>query len=213
MPMNWGPEADARILLGMLSLQNNTLSKDQKDHVAKYVGPDCTVYALEGRLKALKKMVHSSPVGKAPAGLALGTGTVPSKNPNIGTPGSARKKAAPSTPVKSAPRETASAKNSSAAKRKYASDEEEEEDGGEVQATPASRSHLRRANSKAPKYEEPEPFEEEDEEEEEEEEVIPEPRKASEPPKAEKNEFDDGGFVDDPDEDLFAGMGAFDYEV
>ncbi|RLL99168.1 hypothetical protein CFD26_106002 [Aspergillus turcosus] len=52
MPMTWGHEADAKLLLGILTTSN---VKPDYEALAKYMGPDCTVYAIQHRIKKLRK--------------------------------------------------------------------------------------------------------------------------------------------------------------
>ncbi|GIJ84726.1 hypothetical protein Asppvi_003577 [Aspergillus pseudoviridinutans] len=51
MPMTWGHEADAKLLLGIIATSN---VKPDYEALAKYMGPDCTVYAIQHRIRKLK---------------------------------------------------------------------------------------------------------------------------------------------------------------
>ncbi|EAW08476.1 uncharacterized protein ACLA_032110 [Aspergillus clavatus NRRL 1] len=66
MPMTWSPEADAKLLIGILNTSNVKLDLDA---LAKWMGPECTVYAIQHRIRKLQEKANSgSPGGdSAPA--------------------------------------------------------------------------------------------------------------------------------------------------
>ncbi|RHZ65665.1 uncharacterized protein CDV56_107690 [Aspergillus thermomutatus] len=51
MPMTWSHKADAKLFLGVLSTSN---IKPDYEALAKYMGPDCTVKAIQHRIGRLK---------------------------------------------------------------------------------------------------------------------------------------------------------------
>ncbi|KAF7118535.1 hypothetical protein CNMCM5793_008065 [Aspergillus hiratsukae] len=51
MPMTWSHEADAKLLLGILTTSN---VEPDYEALAKYMGPECTVYAIQHRIRKLK---------------------------------------------------------------------------------------------------------------------------------------------------------------
>ncbi|KAH1430973.1 hypothetical protein KXW29_005389 [Aspergillus fumigatus] len=51
MPMTWDHEADAKLLLRILTTSNIKL--DYED-LAKHMGPDCTIFAIQRRLQRLR---------------------------------------------------------------------------------------------------------------------------------------------------------------
>ncbi|KAF4220977.1 hypothetical protein CNMCM8980_002855 [Aspergillus fumigatiaffinis] len=51
MPMTWDHETDAKLLLGIIATSN---VKPDYEALAKYMGPDCTVYAIQHRIRKLK---------------------------------------------------------------------------------------------------------------------------------------------------------------
>ncbi|RAL12067.1 uncharacterized protein BO97DRAFT_70054 [Aspergillus homomorphus CBS 101889] len=58
MPMAWNDTADAKLLLAVLRTTNVKL-----DHlrIAQYMGPGCTVYAIQHRLRVLKERAFTGP--------------------------------------------------------------------------------------------------------------------------------------------------------
>ncbi|KAB8067701.1 hypothetical protein BDV29DRAFT_163087 [Aspergillus leporis] len=57
MPMNWTDQADARLLVGIITLHSVKL-----DHkaLAQFMGPDCTPSAIQHRIQRLKEKVQNT---------------------------------------------------------------------------------------------------------------------------------------------------------
>ncbi|KAF2811105.1 uncharacterized protein BDZ99DRAFT_462382 [Mytilinidion resinicola] len=55
MPMNWTPEADAKLFVKVLNVSNIKLSQDVLDAIASEMSPDCTGRAIKERIFKLKQ--------------------------------------------------------------------------------------------------------------------------------------------------------------
>ncbi|KAF2490433.1 hypothetical protein BU16DRAFT_585649 [Lophium mytilinum] len=55
MPMNWTPEADAKLFVKVLNVSNIKLSQEVLDKIASEMSPDCTGRAIKERIFKLKQ--------------------------------------------------------------------------------------------------------------------------------------------------------------
>ncbi|KAE8388307.1 hypothetical protein BDV23DRAFT_185527 [Aspergillus alliaceus] len=73
MPIKWGEQADARLLVGIITLHSFKL-----DHkaLAEFMGQDCTASAIQHRVQRIKEMVrNSSPTKDTAAATSPGSAT------------------------------------------------------------------------------------------------------------------------------------------
>ncbi|RAL02418.1 uncharacterized protein BO80DRAFT_443729 [Aspergillus ibericus CBS 121593] len=83
MPMNWNDTADAKLLVGILATTNVKLDMPA---LASYMGPGCTVSAVQHRIQRLKEKVGASTAAAASSapgtpGDGTATMTAPANGP------------------------------------------------------------------------------------------------------------------------------------
>ncbi|OJJ01803.1 hypothetical protein ASPVEDRAFT_83327 [Aspergillus versicolor CBS 583.65] len=108
MPMNWTPEANAKLFLGVLDQLKEKNVKLDNERLAAYMGPECNKKSVENQFTKLRKMVGSDSNNKS----APGTPATPA-----GTP---KKRRAPD-----------SAKSTPSKKKKKDTKDEEEDSSSE----------------------------------------------------------------------------------
>ncbi|KAJ0426881.1 hypothetical protein BJY00DRAFT_306874 [Aspergillus carlsbadensis] len=90
MPMNWTPEKNAKLFLGVLEQGKEQNLKLNYKRLAEYMGPDCTWKAIENQIAKLKKNASAGP---DPNGQSASAPSTPAATP--------KKRGAGSTPAKS----------------------------------------------------------------------------------------------------------------
>ncbi|GLA71732.1 hypothetical protein AtubIFM55763_002212 [Aspergillus tubingensis] len=83
MPMTWNETADARLLVGILTTTN---VKIDMHALAKFMGPGCTVSAVQHRIQRLKDKVSTSTPGGTASSPATGTTSTTMTSPGNETP-------------------------------------------------------------------------------------------------------------------------------
>ncbi|PWY94920.1 hypothetical protein BO94DRAFT_571575 [Aspergillus sclerotioniger CBS 115572] len=73
MPMAWNETADAKLLVGILTTTNVKLDMHA---LANYMGPGCTVSAVQHRIQRLKEKVVAAATDSAPGSLGDGAATM-----------------------------------------------------------------------------------------------------------------------------------------
>ncbi|KAL3463881.1 hypothetical protein BJX64DRAFT_286842 [Aspergillus heterothallicus] len=91
MPMNWTPEQNAKLFLGVLEQGKEQSLKLNYKRLAEYMGPDCTWKAIEGQIAKLKKQAAHDPTEQSAS--AASSPSTPAATP--------KKRGPRSTPVKS----------------------------------------------------------------------------------------------------------------
>ncbi|RAH62091.1 hypothetical protein BO85DRAFT_474625 [Aspergillus piperis CBS 112811] len=90
MPMTWNEVTDAKLLVGILTTTNVKLDMHA---LAKFMGPGCTVSAVQHRIQRLKDKVSTSGTASSPATTATTTMTSPgNETPTTPTPATPEKR-------------------------------------------------------------------------------------------------------------------------
>ncbi|BCR95753.1 uncharacterized protein AKAW2_20693A [Aspergillus luchuensis] len=90
MPMTWNEVTDARLLVGILTTTNVKLDMHA---LAKFMGPGCTVSAVQHRIQRLKDKVSTSGTASSPATTTATTMTSPgNETPTTPTPATPEKR-------------------------------------------------------------------------------------------------------------------------
>ncbi|KAL2856448.1 hypothetical protein BJY01DRAFT_242783 [Aspergillus pseudoustus] len=95
MPMNWTPEKNTKLFLGVLEQAREQNLKLNHRRLAEYMGPDCTWKAIEGQIAKLKKQASQDPNETSASTSVSGAGSAPSTP--AATP---KKRGASGTPAK-----------------------------------------------------------------------------------------------------------------
>ncbi|OJI86900.1 hypothetical protein ASPTUDRAFT_188249 [Aspergillus tubingensis CBS 134.48] len=83
MPMTWNETNDARLLVGILTTTNVKLDMHA---LANFMGPGCTVSAVQHRIQRLKDKVSTSTPGGTASSPATGTTSTTMTSPGNETP-------------------------------------------------------------------------------------------------------------------------------
>ncbi|KAL4782494.1 hypothetical protein BJX76DRAFT_358860 [Aspergillus varians] len=83
MPMNWNDQADAKLLVAIITQVGPKLNWAG---IAEYMGPDCTVSAVQHRIQRIKEKAKAKAIKPAPM-LAITAGESGKSNPNSNAKG------------------------------------------------------------------------------------------------------------------------------
>ncbi|KAF2261165.1 hypothetical protein CC78DRAFT_546910 [Lojkania enalia] len=64
--VNWGPDKDSILLVGIMEFANMTLNKELLEYLAKKIGEDCTPKAVQHRLTNMKAKSKAASGAKTP---------------------------------------------------------------------------------------------------------------------------------------------------
>ncbi|KAF2141036.1 uncharacterized protein K452DRAFT_359437 [Aplosporella prunicola CBS 121167] len=87
MPMNWTPEADAKLLVEIIKASDISMSKEFLNKVAQGMGGDCNAKTIQNRITRLKTAAGVT-------GSGSGTGSTPATPKKAATPRKPRQKKA-----------------------------------------------------------------------------------------------------------------------